>query len=416
MARPPAEGHQAPPARDADRRSRLGGHLILGVVGLSFVAFVAWGSWALPRQFRSPRGGSPKGAATPAAAANAIREAAPRFAADRAARERCLGLLRTIAPAAQAEALTLALTDDDRAVKRAAAYCAATVAPLAGEAGGPRHRGVDPQRVGLVTTLVTASYAPEAAQAAIHALGRYPCPAATARLIQVVAAPGDDTARVYAAWALETAAEPQAVDALLQCLAVDDGLPGIAAAKVLGRRKDPEAQHACLKLLDQLQPVAEPSGPGERAALCLAYMGDTSAVGPLREAAHRLGDWRTGERMAVAFALCRLRPPDEYDFWLLRYAARRFLPPAPYRPKQKEAWANAIVYLVQIDDQRVLTTLIGATAGARGAYAEALTGAFAVLGYQPAVSPGSGYVLRNLPPEQRPPRWLYSADPPDPPF
>jgi len=402
MAGPPAAQHQAEPSGAARRRARVRSFLALAAVVAGTVGFLVWGAHILPGQFRTPKAGPQKESATPTEAAETIREAAPRFAAEADTRELCLGTLRAMEPAAQAEALTLALTDDDPAVKRAAAYCATALAP-AGET--------------LAAALIAASRAPEAAQAAVYALGRYPGPATTERLVQVLDGGGDDMLRVYAAWSLETAAQPEAVDVLLQCLSLDEGLTGMAAAKVLGRRKDPTARHACIELLEHLQPLPEPSGPGERAALCLAYMGDTSAIGPLRNAAHRLGDWRTGERLAVAFALCRLRPPDEYNFWLLRYAARRFLPPAPYRPKQTEAWANALVYLVQVEDERVLSTLVGATAGARGQYAEALTGAFNVLGYQPTPNPGGGgYILQELPPGQRPPGWLYSDEPPEAPL
>jgi hypothetical protein len=168
-----------------------------------------------------------------------------------------------------------------------------------------------------------------------------------------------------------------------------------------------------------IQPTDEPCTVGERAALALAWLGRDAAVKHLREAAHRIGDYYTSERLTLAFALCRLRPPDDYNFWVLAEGTRKALPRAPYRKQDREEFATAMYLIVQLSDERVKPALIAASQGSEGTHAECLLGAFWRLGVEPEWDAAKqGYVLRDLPPGKAPehpphvllPPWPFSGE------
>ena len=188
---------------------------------------------------------------------------------------------------------------------------------------------------------------------------------------------------------------------------------GWAAAEALGYRKDSKAFRPLVNLLKTVVPLEQPSTVGEHAALALGYLEQRPAVTPLREAAHRLGDWNTTERLSIAFALCRLRPDDEYNFWLLRKALKGELARAPYRAGEYGEYLTAARLFVQLDDKRVRETLIEASQAADATRAEPLLAGFAALGLEPGWD-GTQYVLRDVPPERAPSHPPHQIVPPWP--
>lgn len=370
--------------------------LLLGVVG-----FVVWGIWLVRRPQTAPDVPAPA-SGDAGRAVELIQGAADTYRDDPDARSECLGALRVLPRDARTTGIIHCLGSpgpEALELKNAAACYAAEF--VAG----------DSRLVGPLTAALEDN-----AELAAFALSRSPDARAFAALSEEAHSKRAKETTWYAIWALAGREEPEATEALLDVLATGpDDANGQAAARALGYRADPSAYRPLANLLKTIQPTEERCTSGERAALALAGLGQDAALKHLREAAHRIGDHYTSERLTLAFALCRLRPPDDYNFWVLAEGVKAALPYAPYRKQVRDEFEIAMRLIVQLDDERVKPALIAASERSDGHHAECLLRAFGRLGLEPVWDQERrGYVLRALPPDQAPKHPPYVLMPPWP--
>ncbi len=374
--------------------------LLIGVVG-----FVIWGVWLLTRPQRTPDLPAPA-SGDAARAVELIKGVADTYRDDADARSECLGALRVLSKEGRREGIIRCLQStgpNSLGLRNAAAYFAAEFV------------AADPRFVGPLATALADS-----TEIAAFALSRSPGAKAFAALSrQAHSSRSTHTAR-YATWALAGRQEPAATEALLDVLATSpDEYTGEAAARALGYRGDPSAYRPLVNLLRTIQPTEKPCAFGERAAVALAWLGQDAALKHLRQAAHRVGDYATSERLTLAFALCRLRPPDDYNFRVLARGVRVELPTPWYRTVSAlNQPFIAMPLIVQLDDQRVKSVLIDASNNSGhmdGGYATLIIGALGKLGLEPVWQPQRrAYVLQDLPPDRAPKHPPYVLVPPWP--
>jgi hypothetical protein len=372
--------------------------LLVGVLG-----FVAWGIWLVTRPQPTPDASAP----APGDAARAvelIRGVADTYRDDADARAECLGALRVLSKDGRTAGLTECLRLGDEcpdawSLRGAAGYFAAEFARDDERLVGPLAEAL---RIG-------------SGSCAAYALARSQHHEALAALAEEARRWDKSSSTSSAIWGLAIWPGPEATDVLLEGVAqahspLDNGyLAAELAVRALGYRSDSSAYRPLVSLLKAAQPTEELSWPALCAAVALGYLGQEAALKHLRDAAHRLGDYGTAERLAIAFALCRLRPPDDYNFRLLAQGVERRLPAPPYREltTEEQAW-SAIPLIVQLPDERVRGVLVAASHYADGWYATALEAGFYQLGVHPVWDPRrEAWVLQDLPPGERPshPPW-----------
>ncbi len=365
------------------------------VLFAGLVAFVIWGAAIVRGSKKTP---PPPPPGDPSRALELITDLAPKLRSDDDAGSTCVGALRMIERQARAEALVHCLRSDDPAVAEAALYCAGDFV-------------TDDERI---APLLLAAGEGEPNEVSTYALARSGLPEALTRIKAILNESGPS--RYQAIWALAIWDGPEATNTLLDFVVTEpDPVAGMMAAEALGYRRDTGAYRALVNLLETVQPVAESSMIGERAALALGYIGQKSAVKHLRDASHRVGDYNTTERLTMAFALCRLRPDDDYNFWVLQRSLKGKLPDAPYRPSGLDEFVTAVRLLIQLDQPRVKQVLIDASQGVEADRAQAIIAGFAAMGLEPTWDEASrSHVLKEMPEGRAPKQKAWVLTPPWP--